>query len=897
MKKAFPIGVSAIALGLIILAASGPASAAPATTSEAARAFLGGRTGKVAYLKGPESFIYFVDFSDSVLTERRVSAETYCLSPMISPDGTRIVYERNSAIWIRNLVQNSPAPTLIHSRPPVNSQTMEPRWWIDPATQEEYILYNTGIIEDHEWPPKSGNTYLIKISDGQPTGGPRMLTPFMMSGGRSKNGMWGATSHHSTGMYRLYPEKIENAFFDAYNWTDFGVLLACNASISPSADPARQDRVMHLTSGGTSMHGTPYDNHKAVLIRSWKDPDADHPFWWMGPPGDRVEDDSSGNLFWDAPEWSTDEDYFTVTGSKDIEVLDTADLYITRLNLTGDSRLLKVVSGPGRNRYSHLWIKDGVRPAKMSLDSASLSFASFRKDTADPAPKTVSISNIGDGTLPALTLGPLPDWLEIAIEGNGTNAVKLVHSVRREEVDTGRHEARVTVSFGQGADTAGYPVTFIFSDPVLTTLKPMPARAVLTRGDSVRLGALALDQAGRPMPDTPAVSWSGAGALRPSPDGWFRADSIAGRTYSAIGTSGGVACTTEIVVVNRHLRIDAGAAEGQAGPGWEADGGYVSGGNTGSVSDAPDLSHLVDPAPAGAFRSWRKGFSGYAFPDLPNARYRVRFHFMDPEGTYSGGISIKLEGQSLIADYKLPAPAAGSEVRTGIREVNVTVSDGNGLSMEAAAAQDAPALAAIEIYDLGPPPVSLLSPNGGQTFAVGDTLPIRWLADSSITSCGIQISVDSGAKWLPITRRRSVGAADPDWQDHRWVIPDTMDGVSLVTSRALISVYDYFGTDRDRSDGVFTIESGSDVSISPRGDPAEGLVFARMQGRTLSFELRGQGPWTVSLVDMRGRQAAVLKMRAAGRSSAAMPDLAPGLYRLMVTGGGKVHSRLLPWMP
>src|SRR5690606_32705736 len=144
------------------------------------------------------------------------------------------------------------------------------------------------------------------------------------------------------------------------------------------------------------------------------------------------------------------------------------------------SRLLKVVSGPGRQRFSHLWIKDGVRPAKMRLDSASLSFAAFRKDTADPAPKTVAVTNMGDGTLPALTLGPLPDWLEVAIEGNGTNEVKLVNSVRRAEADTGSHEARVTVSFGQGADTAAYAVSFIFSDPVLTTLKPLPARAVLT---------------------------------------------------------------------------------------------------------------------------------------------------------------------------------------------------------------------------------------------------------------------------------------------------------------------------------------------------------------------------------------------------------------------------------
>src|SRR5690606_35514969 len=132
MKPPFSGSAVAAALTWGIIAAgawSRPACAAPATTSETARAFLGGRTGKVVYLKGHESYIYFVDFSDSILTERLLSADPYCLSPMISPDGTRIVYERNSAIWIRNLVQNSPAPTLIHTRPPLNSQTMEPRWW------------------------------------------------------------------------------------------------------------------------------------------------------------------------------------------------------------------------------------------------------------------------------------------------------------------------------------------------------------------------------------------------------------------------------------------------------------------------------------------------------------------------------------------------------------------------------------------------------------------------------------------------------------------------------------------------------------------------------------------------------------------------------------------------
>src|SRR5690349_16496223 len=81
----------ALAAGACLGIAAAPASAAVDVTGPEARAFLGGRTGKLVYLKTQLKQIYYLDLSDSVLVERKVADDAYCWSPMIHPDGSRIV--------------------------------------------------------------------------------------------------------------------------------------------------------------------------------------------------------------------------------------------------------------------------------------------------------------------------------------------------------------------------------------------------------------------------------------------------------------------------------------------------------------------------------------------------------------------------------------------------------------------------------------------------------------------------------------------------------------------------------------------------------------------------------------------------------------------------------------
>ena len=864
----------------------------PAISPTEARAFLGGRSAKIVFVKNYNLQMYFVDFADSALVEHKIAPDEYVQSPMISPDGTRIVYESGSTIWIRDLVENSSIRYPIFTRMVKPSQTMEPHWWIDPVTKFEYITYLLGEMQDYAWPPQSSGTMIQRIVNNKPLGEPLLLIPFMMSTGRSHDGRWGGSSHHSTGMYKLQSDSLTKAFLSSKNWLDSGSMLACNGSISPSLDPTRQNRMMHLTSGGTSMGSVPYDNHKAVIIRSWDDKDLSHPFWYMGPPGDKCNNDGNGNLYWGSPEWSTDENYFTATGSRDIDALDTADLYMVRINYTSDSQILRVVKGSGKNLMSHMWIKDGIQPAKLRLNKLSLAFAASKQDSVNPATQTVNVSNAGDGTLPTLKLSALPSWLKVTISGNGTNTPVLTNTVYRDSVKMGDYQAKVNVSFGQFADSLTYTVTFKLSDPVLTRLQPIPANAMLLPGDSVQLRVVALDQTGTPMVVQPTVTWSGSGALKPNPDGFLKADTAVWKTVLAVANAGGLICTTTVSVVNSLLRIDAAGISGKQPMGWQLDGKAVTGGTLINIKDTlVVVSDVVDAAPDSVYRSYRSGPLTYLFDSLPDGRYRVRFHFVSPVDSPSiQTATIMMQGIKVIEGYR-PPPKPLKGLQAEVRTASVTVSDGKGLHIGIEGG--ASALAGMEIFGIGQVPVSLLSPNGGESLSIGDTLHIRWKTDESVNSIGLQISIDSAKTWIPITRTRSVSLQDLNWGDYPWVIPDSLSGKSLLSDKVYVSVYDYFGTDRDKSNQPLTF-TGPRVGIKHSRLIRES--WAVLENGTLRFRLPDQGTFRCLLMDRRGRLLRDITLEGGRESPLALPGLARGLYTLAIMGSGQIRILNLPFL-
>ncbi len=872
--------------------------AAPDVTAAEARAFLGGRTGKVVYLKDYNSRLYYIDLSDSALQERSVAPDQYCNSPMISADGNRVLYESLGGIYIRFLEENSLTRFTILSAPIRPGYVYEPRWWVDPATGDEYVIYSTGYMEEHEWPQKSGQTYIQKLDKNLPSGPARMLLPFVMGGGRSRNGLWGATSNHATGMFKFVPGKIDSAFYASQNWMVEGSLLACNPSISTSKNPALQDRMMHLHSGQGAIGGKSYENHKAIVIRSWNDKSIDDPLWYLGEPGDNCNNDSSGNLFWNFPEWANDENYFVLTGSKEIDIVSEGDLYFSRIHYDGPNRILRIMKGGSKFYFPNLWIKDGQLPAGIHLDRPSLSFFALRKDSVNPEPQVISISNAGDGTLPELRIGSLPNWLKVEISGNGTNAPLLTVSVARDSVAPGDYRDTVTVSFGNGVDSQTLVVTFNFSDPVLTSLVPYPATAVALPGETLQLGAIAYDQNGRPLVPQPGIVWSGLDGLDLTSQGIVHVDTIPWRTRYAIASAGSFACTTKVWVARHYLKVDAGTV--YPAPGWQDDTAYGTKTTTVSMKDSSfDLFGAINPAPKAVYQTFRFPAPAYRFPDLPNGRYHVRLHFTSPDTglkDLQGAMSVRIQGTTVLEGYKLPVQTKDGGLRVDVKEASVSVANSQGLSFEfqGATVPYRTAISGLEVYDEGVVPIHVTAPNGGERVHVGDTLAIRWEADSLITSCGIQISVDSGLTWKAVTRRKAVQRSDAEWGNYRWTIPDSLDSAALISEKVMFSVYDYFGADRDRSDRSLSISvKGSFIRAVPKSLNAEWFVGASGRSR-LWLRLPVSANYQVFLTDLRGRFARTAMLSGGGILGWEIGILPAGLYRLQIVGPGLVSTRLVP---
>jgi hypothetical protein len=102
------------------------------------------------------------------------------------------------------------------------------------------------------------------------------------------------------------------------------------------------------------------------------------------------------------------------------------------------------------------------------------------------------------------------------------------------------------------------------------------------------------------------------------------------------------------------------------------------------------------------------------------------------------------------------------------------------------------------ISDLTPPQVTVVFPNGSETFEVGAVDTIQWVATDN---CGmglldLYLSTDGGNTWDTI----SIGEVNDS--AYTWTVP------SLLSDSCLVRIISYdlsLNTDEDTSDALFTI--------------------------------------------------------------------------------------------
>jgi Leucine-rich repeat (LRR) protein len=144
-------------------------------------------------------------------------------------------------------------------------------------------------------------------------------------------------------------------------------------------------------------------------------------------------------------------------------------------------------------------------------------------------------------------------------------------------------------------------------------------------------------------------------------------------------------------------------------------------------------------------------------------------------------------------------------------------------------------------------PIRVLSPNGGETWHVGDTVYIEWVASRMVTCVEFALRLDTSATLhapiAPANRCRDY--LDDDWGRTEYVVPDRLFDDTLASHRCVLVAFSFvFPVYRDSSDSQFTLLSLPQAARDPP-PKATAKAATSMQAvpdphQDWTFDLRGR---------------------------------------------------------
>ncbi len=301
--------------------------------------------------------LVFADFASKSNRLVEFHDDPKVFHPTISPDGNWVAYgdreegdAREGEIKIRRLTPFAPAPVKLA----VTGGATLPRWWVDSATSDTYLIYTTHGAGNIEASWKSSQTFKVKITAGAVAAPPVLLTQGGYHDGLSANGNWLATGYQRLRVMNL-ATKTENILFVG---PDNGkqandTSQACNVSLSPSA--SAQPELLLLDFGyaeKSAVVGRAYGLHE-ILFR-------------LDVTGGlkRIYQKPKGFEAWQDAEWSNDAGFAIGTGQN----LNGGYPAVIAIDLERDTR--EVIATGSNLRHPHLWINPNrVRGSSFGADS------------------------------------------------------------------------------------------------------------------------------------------------------------------------------------------------------------------------------------------------------------------------------------------------------------------------------------------------------------------------------------------------------------------------------------------------------------------------------------------------------------------------------------------------
>jgi len=302
----------------------------------------------------------YVDFSGSYPTVHEFKDYTSVYIPVISPNGKLVAFcTRNdglggsASIYIRSLDSVNTSPVKIPS-----DSAFEPRWWVDPASTDTFLIFANSAIDNASnlWP--STNTLIMKITGGRPQGvAQQLVTCGGYHDGRSNNGRYMVTGFTKLIMRDMLLALDRQLFIAPFNGKGAqGSTQVCNASICP--DSQYNDRCLFLDFGCpppmvSSLTGTSYGIHEYLFIEEY----SGSVLSWYHCPAEEAS--------WDYPEWSTS-GKFAVACARNNQDASHA-IYLVDLR---NSSYCKIIEG-SELAHPFLWVnnQDVINNDSLNLDS------------------------------------------------------------------------------------------------------------------------------------------------------------------------------------------------------------------------------------------------------------------------------------------------------------------------------------------------------------------------------------------------------------------------------------------------------------------------------------------------------------------------------------------------
>jgi chitodextrinase len=208
---------------------------------------------------------------------------------------------------------------------------------------------------------------------------------------------------------------------------------------------------------------------------------------------------------------------------------------------------------------------------------------------------------------------------------------------------------------------------------------------------------------------------------------------------------------------------------------------------------------------------------------VPNGIYDITFMFAEywwGAGNrvftpFINGVAATAQPIDVAAAVGLSAAYAvtvRTEVATGLIDITFTHQGGSGSG-------EIPILNGLSVDNA--PAFTLLGPADNDTCRVGDTLHVRWRANTYlVTGVDVYLTIDEGENWHLSNVSGTIFARDTVWGNYVLVVPQQLGGLALAGRRLSIKLSGYNSSFSTEMPGSLTVLAGSSLSSGGQGRAA-----------------------------------------------------------------------------